>query len=216
MKLQLDLECQRRAEEVILGAYPDHAILGEEGGAGASDGRPVWVVDPIDGTVNFSHGLPYWCTSIAVQVAGRTLAGVVYAPDLREVYAASVEVPATCNGQPIAVSDTAELGGVLAYDMIADSPEAIAAMQEMGQPLSHKTKGRFSAYWPYERLSLTHLIDFVPGQPHYETVIDVDFYPEGKMTRMVVTLHPHLDPEWTKMSAEGFGSQLTKLDQRYG
>lgn len=114
VKLQLDLECQRRAEEVILGAYPDHAILGEEGGAGASDGRPVWVVDPIDGTVNFSHGLPYWCTSIAVQVAGRTLAGVVYAPDLREVYAASVEVPATCNGQPIAVSDTAELGGVLA------------------------------------------------------------------------------------------------------
>jgi hypothetical protein len=56
----------------------------------------------------------------------------------------------------------------------------------------------------------------VPGQPHYETVIDVDFYPEGEMTRMVVTLHPHLDPEWTRMSAEGFGSQLTKLDQRYG
>ena len=110
----------------------------------------------------------------------------------------------------------AERGGVLAYDMIADAPEAIAAMEKMGQPLSHKTKGRFSAYSPFERLSLTHLIDFVPGQPPYETVIDVDFYAEGEMTRMVVTLHPHLDPEWTRMSAEGFGSQLTKLDQRYG
>lgn len=110
----------------------------------------------------------------------------------------------------------AELGGVLAYDMIADAPEAVAAMKAAGQPLSHKTKGRFSAYWPHERLSLTHLIDFVPGQPHYETVIDVDFYPEGEMTRMVVTLHPHLDPHWTQMSAEGFASQLTKLDQRYG
>jgi uncharacterized protein YndB with AHSA1/START domain len=110
----------------------------------------------------------------------------------------------------------AELGGVLAYDMIADAPEAIAAMRDMGRPLSHKTKGRFSAYWPYERLSLTHMIDFIPGQPPYETVIDVDFYPEGEMTRMVVTLHPHLDPNWTRMSAEGFGSQLTKLDARYG
>ena len=114
VKLMLDLESQAKAEEVIRAAYPDHAILGEEGGAGATDGRPVWVVDPIDGTVNFSHGLTYWCTSIAVQVAGRTLAGVVYAPDLRETYAAASDGPATCNGEPIAVSTISELPKAIA------------------------------------------------------------------------------------------------------
>jgi myo-inositol-1(or 4)-monophosphatase len=119
VKLVLDMECQRRAESVILGAYPDHAILGEEGGAGASDGRPVWVVDPIDGTVNFSHGLPYWCTSIAAQVGGRTVAGVVYAPVLGDVFAATVDGPATCNGERLAVSDTADLAGALALTGLA-------------------------------------------------------------------------------------------------
>jgi uncharacterized protein YndB with AHSA1/START domain len=107
-------------------------------------------------------------------------------------------------------------GGTLAYDMIADAPDAIAAMKQMGQPLSHKTKGRFSAYQPHTRLTLTHVIDFVPGQPPYETLIEVDFYPEGEATRMVVTIHPHLDPHWTKMSVMGFNSQITKLDERYG
>lgn len=110
----------------------------------------------------------------------------------------------------------ARLDGALIYDMIADAPEAIAAMKQMGQPLSHNTKGRFSAFWPHERLSLTHIIDFVPGQAPYDALIDVDFFPEGDETRMVVTLHPHVDPHWTKMSVQGFGSQLTKLDARYG
>lgn len=107
-------------------------------------------------------------------------------------------------------------GGVLAYDMIADSAEAIAAMKQMGQPLSHKTKGTFSKYQPHSSLSLTHIIDFVPGQPPYKTLIEVDFYAEGEQTRMVVTIHPHVDPNWTKMSVQGFNSQLTKLDERYG
>lgn len=110
----------------------------------------------------------------------------------------------------------AQLNGALVYDMIADAPEAVAAMKQMGQPLSHMTKGKFSAYWPHDRLQLSHIIDFVPGQTPYETLIDVDFYAEGEETRMVVTLHPHIDPHWTKMSVMGFGSQLTKLDARYG
>ena len=106
--------------------------------------------------------------------------------------------------------------GPIAYDMIADSAEAIAAMKEMGQPLSHKTKGWFSELRPHAFLSLMHKIDFVPGQPHYETRIDVAFRQEGETAVMITTLHPHLDPEWTRMSAEGYTSQLTKLDRCYG
>lgn len=107
-------------------------------------------------------------------------------------------------------------GGVLEYDMIADAPEAIAAMREMGQPLSHGTRGTFTEFRPHSRLTLVHVIDFVPGQAPYESVIEVDFSPAADGARMVVTLHPHIDPNWTRMSVEGFTSQLTKLDRRYG
>ncbi len=107
-------------------------------------------------------------------------------------------------------------GGALEYDMIADAPDAIAAMKAMGQPLSHGTHGRFAEFRPHQRLSLVHVIDFVPGSEPYETTIEVEFSTAGDGARMVVTLHPHLDPNWTRMSAQGFSSQLTKLDRRYG
>lgn len=107
-------------------------------------------------------------------------------------------------------------GGKLDYDMIADAPEAIAAMKQMGQPLSHGTHGRYAEFKPYTRLVLTHDIDFVPGMETYESIIEVDFYPKGEEARMVVTIHPHRDPHWTKMAVQGFGSQLTKLDRKYG
>jgi uncharacterized protein YndB with AHSA1/START domain len=107
-------------------------------------------------------------------------------------------------------------GGALDYDMIADAPEAIAAMKEMGQPLSHGTRGTYAEFRPHERLSLVHVIDFVPGSEPYESLIEVAFSAEGDHARMVVTLHPHLDPHWTRMSLEGFTSQLTKLDRRFG
>lgn len=114
VKLALDHECQHIIEEVIHSAYPDHEILGEEGSReGAGEGYR-WIVDPIDGTINFSHGLPYWCHSVAVQVEGKTVAAAVLAPPFRELYAASTETLAVCNDEPIQVSDTT----TLAHSMI--------------------------------------------------------------------------------------------------
>ena len=113
VKLKLDLECQARAESVIRSEYPDHDILGEEDvDAPAADTKPAaveWIIDPIDGTVNFWHGLPLWCTSVAVRTNGRVVAGAVYAPDIDELYSASEGGGAFCNGQPLAVSETAKL-----------------------------------------------------------------------------------------------------------
>lgn len=106
--------------------------------------------------------------------------------------------------------------GAIEYDMIADTPEAIAAMKRMGQPISHGTHGRFAEFKPLERLTLVHVIDFIPNALPYESTIEVDFHAAGDHTRMVVTLHPHRDPHWSRMSAEGFRSQLTKLDERFG
>ena len=107
-------------------------------------------------------------------------------------------------------------GGQLHYDMIADSAEAIAAMKSMGQPLSHNTHGKFDEFKPHSRLTLKHVIDFIAGVEPYESLIEVDFEPLGDQARMTVTIHPHRDGHWTRMATEGFRSQLTKLDRRYG
>ena len=119
VKLALDVECQALIEKVIQGHFPEHSILGEEDetsvngtklgenkSAEAAPGSSYeWIVDPIDGTVNFSHGYPCWCCSIAVRKGTEVLAAAVYAPDMDALYAATVDRPATCNGKPIDVSE---------------------------------------------------------------------------------------------------------------
>jgi uncharacterized protein YndB with AHSA1/START domain len=106
-------------------------------------------------------------------------------------------------------------GGLLHYDMIADTPEMIAVMKQMGRPASHSTHGEFSEFTPQRRLVLTHLMDFLPGVTPYKSPMSVDFFPAGAGTRMVITRHPMHDEEFTRMSIMGMTSQLTKLDKRY-
>lgn len=106
-------------------------------------------------------------------------------------------------------------GGVLRYDMAADTPEMVAAMQEIGRPPSHPARARFSEFRPHTRLELTNVVDFLPGVAPYESTIGVDFEPQGELVRMVVTIGPMHNEEFTQMSAEGFTSQLTKLDARF-
>ncbi len=107
------------------------------------------------------------------------------------------------------------VGGALHYDMIADTPEMIAAMKRMNRPASHPAHARFSAFRPHEHLALTSIIDFIPEVATYESTIAVDFVPTGDTVRMIVTLDPMHDEEFTRMSTMGFTSQLTKLDQRF-
>lgn len=109
----------------------------------------------------------------------------------------------------------ARVGGELHYDMIADTPEMIAAMKQMGQATSHATHSRFSELKHHERLVLTNVIDFLPGVEPYESEIAVDFSVSGDRVRMVVTLDSMHNAEFTEMQREGFTSQLTKLDERF-
>ena len=116
VKLKLDEECQAIAIHTILDAFPGHAILAEEDteeGAElqARQSEYQWIVDPIDGTVNFFHGNSYWCTSVAVRRGGETLAGCVCAPDEGQLFEATLDGPALCNGEPIRVADTADISG---------------------------------------------------------------------------------------------------------
>ena len=109
----------------------------------------------------------------------------------------------------------ARVGGVLRYDMIADTPETIAAMKRMGQPVKHAVRARFSALEPHTRLVLTNVIDFLPGVAPYESGIGVDLRAVGDRVHMVVTLDGMHSPEFSKMQEQGFLSQLTKLDKRF-
>jgi myo-inositol-1(or 4)-monophosphatase len=117
VKLALDIECQQVAERLISERFPDHLFLGEEDTSlGRSNGEQPppsdavqWIIDPIDGTVNFSHGLPMWCCSIAARIGTDVVAGAVFMPELGLLYSATIDGPAQCNGEPIHVSQTASL-----------------------------------------------------------------------------------------------------------
>ncbi len=112
VKLELDLECQKIAAGIISETFPDHSFLGEEntGHNASKDSRFLWVVDPIDGTVNFSHGFPFWCSSVAVQDRkGNTIAAAVFAPHTDELYTASLDEQAKLNGSTISVSKTSQM-----------------------------------------------------------------------------------------------------------
>lgn len=91
-----DLASEALIREGLTEAVPDSVVLGEEGGASGT-GRVTWHVDPIDGTVNFSHGLAFWCVSIAAAIDDVVVAGVIAAPALGEVYAADL-TGVTVNG----------------------------------------------------------------------------------------------------------------------
>lgn len=114
IKLALDVESQERAEAAIVERFPDDGIMGEENTGGGTVSAPPesgrqWVIDPIDGTVNFSHGMSLWCSSVAVREGDRTLAGAVFAPDLGELYTATFDGPAERNGETLHVSDISAL-----------------------------------------------------------------------------------------------------------
>lgn len=113
VKLRLDVESQEKVESVVHARFPDHGLLGEEdpyeAGIPRSDSGYLWIIDPIDGTVNFSHGLPMWCCSVAVRQGDRVVAGAVYAPELDRLFTAAAGQPALCSGAPIRVSSTPTL-----------------------------------------------------------------------------------------------------------
>jgi myo-inositol-1(or 4)-monophosphatase len=101
-------EIDRLAEEAIIciiqADFPDHSIMGEEGGAQDKGGEYQWIIDPIDGTVNFAHGIPLCCVSIGLKKGGKMLLGAVYNPMMNELFFAEQGKGAFLNDQPIRVS----------------------------------------------------------------------------------------------------------------
>jgi myo-inositol-1(or 4)-monophosphatase len=108
---RLDLESEGLIRGVLSTARPGDAVLGEERGATRGDGGRVrWVVDPLDGSVNYLFGIPAWSVSIAAQVDGRAVAGVVAVPELGRTYWATRGGGAFRDGTPVHVSGRGQLG----------------------------------------------------------------------------------------------------------
>ena len=117
-----DEAAQQAIERYIKDRYPDHAFLGEESPepvrrAALESGKLLWVVDPLDGTANYVHGLSMFAVSIALVQGDRVLVGVVYDPISDEMFSATVDGPALNNGNPIKSSDCRQLE----YAMVAAS-----------------------------------------------------------------------------------------------
>jgi myo-inositol-1(or 4)-monophosphatase len=88
----------------IRSRYPDHAILGEEGGASAGTSDVKWIIDPLDGTTNFTHGLPLFCVTIGIEYRGEIIAGAIYDPNADELFTAEKGKGAFLNGARIRVT----------------------------------------------------------------------------------------------------------------
>lgn len=105
---EVDEQAERVIREILLGYFPAYGMLAEESAkvSGQEDAR--WIVDPLDGTTNYAHGLPIFCVSIALERAGEAVLGVVHDPMREETYVAQRGGGATLNDEPIRVSDTDE------------------------------------------------------------------------------------------------------------
>lgn len=106
---RVDKECEAYLLREIQKHFPDHAILGEESGAHAGKGDYLWAIDPLDGTNNYSQGLPVFTVSIGLQYKGESIVGVVYAPYFNELYTAVRGQGAYLNGSRLCVSDKTDL-----------------------------------------------------------------------------------------------------------
>ena len=148
--------------ERIRAAFPHASILGEEGGEYGGDGAERWIVDPLDGTTNYAHGYPFFCVSIAYEREGVLEAGVVYAPQFDECYAARPGGGATLNGRAIRVSSRSLVGeSLVCTGFMPASYERngryFAAVSQVAQgvrrdgsaalDLAMVAAGRFDAFW---------------------------------------------------------------------
>jgi myo-inositol-1(or 4)-monophosphatase len=126
---QVDKAAEARIREIILGSYPDHTILGEEEGQQGEGSQYRWIVDPLDGTLNYAKGFPIYSVSIALEIDGVVQVGVVLDSVKNDLFTATKGGGAYMNGRPIRVSNEANLKRALLLTGFHYDP--ISAMQNV-------------------------------------------------------------------------------------
>lgn len=167
-EIDLVTEIDRRSEEFLVGEigrrFPGHLVLAEESG-GRDGGRNQWYIDPLDGTVNYAHGVPFFCVSIAYAVDGRLTLAAVYDPLRDELFAAESGRGAWLNGRSLQVSRQTELSRSLLvtgfpYDIrkkaqnnldhfarFAMLSQGVRRLGSAALDLCYVAAGRFEGYW---------------------------------------------------------------------
>ncbi len=163
---EADLASERLIRETLARERPLDGILGEEGGGTRGTSGLTWVVDPLDGTVNFLFSIPQWCVSVAATDEHGSLAGAVYDPCRDELFTATRDGAPLLNGAPIVASERAELSSAMvatgfAYDAVVRAAQAevfarlvprVRDIRRFGSAaldLTWTACGRYDAY--YER-----------------------------------------------------------------
>lgn len=167
--IDLVTEADREAERVIISriraAFPEHGFLAEESGRDKADSDWVWLIDPLDGTTNYAHGLPLFAVSIALQAQGELVIGVVYDPLRDELFSAEKGNGAWLNETPLKVSDQHQLQRSLLVtgfpysiketdhhnlDHFANFLMEAQAVRRLGSAaidLAYVAAGRMDGYW---------------------------------------------------------------------
>jgi myo-inositol-1(or 4)-monophosphatase len=163
IKLELDVRSQDLITQLLLKRFPDHAILGEEGSAANDSTEFEWVIDPIDGTVNYFYGIPHFCVSIALRHKGEIIVGVIYDPMRDELWHAERGGVAYLNDRAINVSThgdiseavvsvgmsktmiEVEVGLSIFQDMLTRARKC-RLMGSAALDLAYVATGRFDAY----------------------------------------------------------------------
>lgn len=169
--IDLVTEFDRRSEDVILSfiqkEFPDHAILAEESGSNQTISEYQWVIDPLDGTTNFAHGIPVFSVTIALLRNNSPIVGVAYDPIRDEMFSAEARQGATLNNDPIHVSSETNLGRAVMstgfpYDLRTNPRNNFAQFiqfQSRTQAVRHlgsaaldcawTAMGRLDGYWEF-------------------------------------------------------------------
>lgn len=144
----VDQAAEQAIIETLLKAYPDHAILAEESGASSNlndESEYAWIIDPLDGTVNFMHGYPNYCISIALQQRGVTTQAVIYDPVRNDLFTATKGAGAFLNEKRIRVTRHDRLGNTLISAGHGAGPRALAEYLKMYQVMAERCHGIRSA-----------------------------------------------------------------------
>jgi len=165
---EVDLECERMCRTVLAERFPDHDILAEELSSGPTEratARHRWVFDPLDGTTNYAHGLPVFCSSLALEVDGEAQVGAIFDPTRKELFTAERGVGAFLNGAPIRASETSTLLDALLvtgfpYDVhqrldrlvqlfgaFLGQARAVRRLGSAALDLCYVATGRFDGFW---------------------------------------------------------------------
>src|SRR5438270_2524979 len=140
IKLQIDVEAQALITDLLLKEFPNHALYGEEGIVGDQSSDHQWVVDPLDGTVNYFYGIPHFCVSIALRFKGEIIVGVIYDPIREEIWTAQKGAEPTLNGKPFRVSERADLAEAVISVGLSKTGVTIDAGLPLLQQMVHRAR----------------------------------------------------------------------------